>query len=382
MKIALVHKRLELRGGTERVLYRTAEGLRDRGHDVHLFCQKFRIPAPEGVQAHPVTAVSWPRALRALTFAVMAPRTVTKNPCDTVISFDRILTQDIIRSGGGSRKMLLRKMKQQSPFLKRLWYSIVPYHRITLWLERLQISGNRTGKIIAVSESTKREFMELYEIREEDIVVIHNGVDLVRFHPRRRLIEGKRMREQLRIPSNAQVALFVGTGFRRKGLHRLMALWERHELPGVYLVVVGNDAKFSYYRRRWAGDDVIFTGAQRNVEDYYACADVFVLPAIQEAFGNAVLEAMASGLPVITVAGVGAMDRIEGPLSEGILSDPNDPAELKIKILRMLDRTRWPTLARLARESAEKYTWDDYLDKIEQTLFQCRSRLEKDPECR
>ena len=49
MKIALVHKRLELRGGTERVLYRTAEGLRDRGHEVHLFCQQFRVPIPQGV---------------------------------------------------------------------------------------------------------------------------------------------------------------------------------------------------------------------------------------------------------------------------------------------------------------------------------------------
>lgn len=48
MKIALAHKRLELRGGAERVLYLTAKGLRDRGHEVHLFCQRFRFPSFRG----------------------------------------------------------------------------------------------------------------------------------------------------------------------------------------------------------------------------------------------------------------------------------------------------------------------------------------------
>jgi hypothetical protein len=109
MKIALAHKRLELRGGTERVLYRTAEGLRDRGHEIHLFCQQFRIAPPPGVSAHHVPGISRPRSLRALAFAMMAPKIIAKHDCDVIMSFDRIFTQDIIRSGGGPRKILLKK---------------------------------------------------------------------------------------------------------------------------------------------------------------------------------------------------------------------------------------------------------------------------------
>ena len=59
MKIAPAHKRLDLRGGTELDFYRTAKGLRDLGHEVHLFCAEFKIPAPEGTFAHKVPVVAW-----------------------------------------------------------------------------------------------------------------------------------------------------------------------------------------------------------------------------------------------------------------------------------------------------------------------------------
>ena len=375
MKIALVHKRLELRGGTERVLYRTAEGLRDRGHEVHLFCLQFRVAIPQGVWGHRVPGIWWPRSARVLTFAMLAPKVIAKENCDVVMSFDRILSQDIFRSGGGPRKVLLEKMKGHSGLVRKLWYSMSLYHHLVVRIENLQVRNNQRGKIIVVCDQMKKEFIEVYGIPEERIVVIHNGVDASRFDPRRRLHEGKKVRAELKIPSEAPVVLFVGTGFRRKGLHRLLGLWGRHELPGVYLLVVGHDARLSYYRRRWSRHKkVIFAGPQEKVEDYYACADLLVLPAIQEAFGNVILEAMASGLPVVTVAGVGAMDHVNGALTDGILSNPDDPTELKTKILRMLDRERRSLLAREARETAEKYTWDNYLDRLEQTLRECTKR--------
>src|ERR1051325_1277122 len=54
MKIALVHKRLDLKGGTERDLFETAVGLSTAGHQVHLFCSQYGVPVPPGIIAHPV----------------------------------------------------------------------------------------------------------------------------------------------------------------------------------------------------------------------------------------------------------------------------------------------------------------------------------------
>jgi glycosyltransferase involved in cell wall biosynthesis len=154
-------------------------------------------------------------------------------------------------------------------------------------------------------------------------------------------------------------------------------------MPAVYLLVVGHDKRLPYYLKRWSGEnEVIFVGPQEKVEDYYACANLLVLPAIQEAFGNVILEAMASGLPVITVAGIGAMDHVDGALRDGILSNPDDPAELKTKIAQMLDRSRWSLLSRKARETAKNCTWDNYLDRVEQTLRECSKQSSAAPPLR
>jgi UDP-glucose:(heptosyl)LPS alpha-1,3-glucosyltransferase len=370
MKIALAHKHFDLRGGTERVLYRTAKGLKDRGHEVHLFCGQFRIPPPPGVVGHPVPYLPWPRTARLLSFALLAPRFIARHSCDVVMSFDKMARQDVFRSGGGPHRLFLEKMIRHSRPWRRLWYRVSPYHPSMISIERYQLGPLGTRKIIAVCQLVKRELMEAYGVPENKIVVIHNGVDLERFHPRTRQERGKRTRNTLGIAPHDSVVLFVGTGFRRKGLDRLLQLWALPELKGIYLLIVGNDARLAYYRRRWNRGKILFVGAQQVVEDYFAAADLFVLPSVQEAFGNVVLEALASGLPVLTVEGVGATDKLDGPLREGILADPDDAEELKSKILKLLDPDSWPLYSREARRVAERYSWEDYLDQVEKCLYE------------
>lgn len=370
MKIALAHKRLELRGGTERVFFLTALGLRDRGHDVHLFCQKFCMPVPEGISSHLVPGVSWPRTARLLTFGFLAPKMIARFDCDVSMSFDRLVKQDLFRSGGGAHKTFITKMQAHSGGLKSLWYQLSPYHRLVLQVEKRQLSHLGSWKIIAVCEQTRREMIEAYGMAESRIEVIHNGVDHQRFHPGRRPECAKRIRAEFGIPGDGRIVLFVGTGFRRKGLDRLLRLWRHDAPPHCHLLVVGNDAQLASYQKAWRiNQQVIFAGPRSNVEEFYAGADLLVLPSLQEAFGNVVLEALASGLPVLTVAGVGAMDKAGAALREGILKNPDDIAEIRAKILRLSNPLRWPSLSRQARAVAEKYSWENYLDRVESLLF-------------
>lgn len=373
MKIALAHKRLDLGGGTERDFYRTAEGLRDLGHEVHLFCGEFRVPSPPGTQAHRLP--HWPlgRTARLLSFALLGPKAIRAHRCDVVVGFGRMVSQDILRCGGGSHRVFLQKMALGEGRLRRLWHQVSLYHRSLLAVEAVQFHPGSFKKILAVSQEVKREIMRAYEVPGEKIKVVYNGVDHEHFHPRHRLHSRERIRRQWGIPAEAALALFVGSGFQRKGLDRLLRVWGSPRLRGIYLLVVGEDAqrgRYSSWAEREARGRVIFAGRRGDVENYYGAADLLVLVSLQEAFGNVILEALASGLPVVTTRAVGAAELLTGELQQGILACPDDPAEIENRILWMLDRSRWPYLAELARKIGERYSWENHFGELENYLLE------------
>lgn len=371
MKIALAHKRLDRRGGTERDFYLTAEGLRNLGHEVHLFCGEFGVPAPEGVRTHKVPSVPLGRTARLLSFAFLAPRAISRHRCDVVVSFGRMVRQDVLRSGGGTHRAFLRKMEQNGRAHRWLWHRLSLYHRSVLAVERLQYGANGHKKILAVSEEVKREIISHYRVPEERISVIYNGVDHERFHPRHRDRARARVRAEWGIAPQAPLVLFVGSGFERKGLDCLLKVWKSPRLKEVCLLVVGEDAqraRYASWAARESGGRIRFTGRQEAVEEFYGAADILALPARQEAFGNVVLEALASGLPVLVSKSAGAAEVLADGLEGGILERPDDPAEMETKLLRLLEPGHWPRFSERARRLGERYSWTNHFRALESYL--------------
>jgi len=376
MKIALVHKRLDLNGGTERDLFQTAEGLRDRGHEVHLFCSEYGVEAPRGVVIHRVSVLPLGRTARLWSFAWFAPRMIERAGCEVVVSFGRLLRQDILRSGGGTHRGFLERLGQEGGARRRFWQRISIYHRSLLALERRQYRESGAAKIIAVSEEAKRDIVAHYSVPAEKIVVIYNGVDQNRFNPARRAEVRCSMREHWKIPLDAPLVLFVGTGFRRKGLDRVISIWQSPRLQQVFLLVVGDDTRIGRYHS-WANTiapgRILFAGRRNDVENYYAAADVVVLPAVQEAFGNVVIEGLASGLAVLVSRSVGAAEILHGRLAQGIVNQIEDPKELEEKLLMLLERSRDPVWIGEARRVAEEYSWANHFSRFEMVLREaCR----------
>lgn len=371
MKIALAHKRLDLKGGTERDLYKTAEGLRDLGHDVHLFCREYGVAAPAGVTAHRVGVVPFGRTLRMWSFALRAPSLIRRIGCDVVLSFGRMLDQDVLRCGGGTHRGFLKRLGEEGGFRRRLWQGISAYHRSLLALERCQFAAVRVKKIVAVSAEVKRDIMANYAIDGDTIEVLYNGVDTVRFHPGKRAESLKSVRARWKIPLDAPVVLFVGSGFRRKGLDWLLPLWSLPKLAGVYLLVVGDDARMGRYRSRAesiAPGKIIFTGRQDDIENYYGAANIVALPSLQEAFGNVVLEALASGLPVLVSAQVGAAEVLTGRLACGVVERPDDADELARKLLELLSKSGDDALKQEARNIGVQYSWEEHFRRLDALL--------------
>jgi UDP-glucose:(heptosyl)LPS alpha-1,3-glucosyltransferase len=187
--------------------------------------------------------------------------------------------------------------------------------------------------------------------------VIYNGVDLERFHPDNRPRYRRDVRRELGLADEAWTVLFVGSGFARKGLDTVIEGVARAADRGGKLVIVGKGKREPYAglaTRLGVADRLTWLSPRRDTERLYAAADVVALPSRYEPFGNVHLEALASGLPVITSAASGGAEVIE-PGRNGMIVDPGDDHALA----DALDRLRagpaegW---AAAARRSALPFT--------------------------
>jgi UDP-glucose:(heptosyl)LPS alpha-1,3-glucosyltransferase len=128
------------------------------------------------------------------------------------------------------------------------------------------------------------------------------------------------------------------------------------------LLVVGSDRERNSYARRTdelnVVERVIFAGPQSKVEELLRAPDALALPSLFEPFGNVAMEAMASGVPVLTSAFCGVAELVPPSMRGFILDDPTDPGEIALRLGALLDAPAG--LAGDARVTAEKFTWSRY----------------------
>jgi len=363
MKIALLRKKYTFHGGAEGFSQGLIDLLARQGHEVHIHAISWEGIAPEqNVFFHKVPAVTFNSFLRDLTFAFSSRGQVARGKYDIIQSHDKTLCQDIYRAGDGCHIAWLRQRWRRTGFLGRLSMLLNPYHWLILGLERSIFKKHRYRRIIAISEMVKRDIIENYSVPAEEIIVIYNGVDLERFHPKNRERYRQEMRRQHHITDTEFVALFVGSGFERKGVKYLLEAAELLDSPVTIMIVgKGSEKKFRHIIRK---QRVIFCGPQKRIERYYAAADAFVFPTIYEPFGNVHLEALASGLPVITTRNSGASEIIDHGTSGFVVQEPEDTAAITEGMRRLLDKDMLRGMGSEARKAAEKFTFKRYTDDL------------------
>jgi UDP-glucose:(heptosyl)LPS alpha-1,3-glucosyltransferase len=363
MKIAILRKKYTYHGGAEGFSQNLVNRLAGSGNEVHIHAIQWSSSDRDNIYFHKVPAVTWNSFLRDLTFALSSFFLMKRKPkdYDIIQSHDRTLYQDIYRAGDGCHREWLRQRWRRSSAMKKLSLIMNPYHWLILTIEVMIFKGHRFKKIIAISELVKNNIIDHYGVSEADIKVIYNGVDLERFHPKNR----ERYREEIRarheIDRDAFVALFVGSGFERKGLKFLLKAVECISEPVTVLVVGrGSPDKFQSFIK---GKIVVFCGARRDVDKYYAAADVFLFPTMYEPFGNVHLEAMASGLPVVTTKKSGASEIIEDGKQGFVVEKPEDVREMAEKVTKLIERDLNRKMGEEARKCAESFSFDRHIQE-------------------
>lgn len=224
--------------------------------------------------------------------------------------------------------------------------------------------------VVAVSEKVAKELIEI-GIPPECLRVILNGVDLQEFAP------GTVDRQKLGLPENVPLALFAGDiRIARKNLDTI--LHALVQVPELHLVVVGATAGSPYPQLAESlnlENRVHFLGFRQDVPDLMKAADFLVFPSRYEPFGLVVLEAMATGLPVVTAATTGAAELVT-PACGVVLPDSDDTQALAEALSHLVkcDRQQRSQMGEAARAIAQQHSWanmaSNYVDLFEE-LNQC-----------
>ena len=364
MKIGVVRQRYVSTGGAERYLDGVIHELAACDHEVHVFANSWEGSSRD-FKFHRVPMLQLTSFLRALTFALSARGILRRERCDLIFSLERTLQQDVYRAGDGCHREWLRQRAKYVSAFKNATVKLNPLHWTLLGLERRTFSPERTGRIIANSHRGKEEIIEHYRFPAERIDVVHNGVDCERFGPASDLRRGKDV-----------ILLFVGTGFERKGLG--FCIGALKHLPGnVRLRIMGKgdgERYRSMARKHSVGSRVEFLGTQQDIAMIYREADLLVHPAIYEPFANVCLEALASGLPVITSRINGASEIIEHGKSGAIISDPADTVALADAIRPFLDAKFRTIASEHARTVAEAHPFAQNVTETLRVLTRVNER--------
>ena len=237
----------------------------------------------------------------------------------------------------------------------------------------------RADAFVAISRVIEAE-LEAGGVPPERVVPIPNGVDTERLRPAEPA-ERRALRERLRLPTEARIAVYTGRLVRYKGLFELVEAWAAlcRTRGDLKLLLVGSggldvDACESELRERVArlglSAQVHFTGAVPDVRDLLRAADVFVFPSQDEAFGLSLVEAMACGLPAVSTT-VGGLADVVRDGKNAVAVAERAAAALEDALGHLLDDApRRARLGRAAREDAvARFGMDAVVDDYQRLLL-------------
>lgn len=363
MRIGLVIESLQpQRGGAEHWTWQFANWLARAGHEVHVVAGSFAADVERrGITPHRIETVR-----SRVEFAQAIERKLDSLLLDVTHDMGCGWHCDVFQPHGGSRTAAF----EQNLLLLPRW--LRPIKRTTArWLPRYRefrqlmlgqyMADDRV--FIALSRMVARDFERFHGVRREQLRLVYNGVDVERFSPEHRWKYRQVVRDELGVGDDDVLLLIVAHNFRLKGVPTLLAAAGRlmAEDQRVKLAVVGGKRRHSLARladRLGAAGGTTFVGPVDDAAPYYAAADIYVQPTFYDPCSLVVLEALASGLPVVTSRYNGAGELISEGVEGSIVGDPSDVGELTSCLRPLLDGPVRDRMSFAARALALAHAFD------------------------
>lgn len=388
MRLAVVSPFVDRRHGTERALAEVLIRLaRDHAVEIHLYSQRVEdlpvtspgFPAP--IVWHRVPAIPGPHLLQfvfwffACAFCRWRDARFRGLRCDLLYSpginslSAGAITVHIVFQAFYLRVRSALRLRR-SPISS--WPLLIHrrlYYRLIVFLEN-RVYTRSSIALSAVSGLVAAQLSDLYG--RPDVRVIPNGVDVETFNPAARASRRAGARSSLALAPGDFVLLLIGNDWKKKGLDSLLeALQLCEDLP-LKLLVAGSDDRSAYTRPISAFgllEKVRFCPPSDDVMRYYAAADLYAGPSLEDAYGLPVLEAMACGMPVIASRFAGVSQIIHEAEDGFVLPDPQDARALAGLIRRVCgDSALCARVGQKAALTAREWTWDAIARQMDQFL--------------
>jgi phosphatidyl-myo-inositol alpha-mannosyltransferase len=342
-------------GGISENVHHTATELQARGHHVTLITPRLSVDLPPEVAAP--NGISIVRVGKAVTFHANGSRTSAAiggvrlwNELHTALRSQRF---DILQLHSPLTPTLPALAALQGP-----WPRIGTFHSVferSRWYEickrplQREFLGRMKG-LTVVAPSVQLALSRYFDL---DARVIPNGVDVQQFHPDVPRLD--------RFSSDKRTLLFLGRFEPRNGLSLMIRAFVlvRQQRDDVRLVIVGSGGDQNAYEQLVPPAlraDVHFEGpALLERPSYYRTADVFCSPISRASFGLTLLEAMATGTPIVATDNIGYRALLEP--AESVLV-PYDEENFAAAVLDLLaDEPRRREMSIAGRRKAERYAW-------------------------
>jgi glycosyltransferase involved in cell wall biosynthesis len=336
--VHLIHSYLPIVGGAERQLGSLAPLLRrQEGVEVTVVTRRENGLAPfEVIDGVPVyrLPIPPPKPVASLSFTLSAVPVV------------RRLAPQVIHTHGlfstGTTALLCKRLFG-TPLAAKLLRGTDKYgdlgqlRRKLFGLRRQRMLAETIEAFIAISGEIDEELAAI-GVEPARRHFIPNGVDTDRFAP---VSEDERraLRQELGLPDGV-LTIFTGRLAEEKRIDRVIASWPavRRAHPDAWLVLVGIGPEEKKLREM-AGEGVFFVGRAEDVAPYLKAADLFVLASAAEGLSNALLEALASGLPAVATAVGGTTDLIDHDQSGWLFATDDDGSGLEEGLLKLVGDT-------------------------------------------
>ncbi|MDZ8049867.1 MAG: glycosyltransferase family 4 protein [Aulosira sp. ZfuVER01] len=381
MKLCIVTHKLKKGDGQGRVNYEVAKEIIRRGHHLTLLASQV---APELLDNSQVNWIEIPvqnlptEFIRNFVFAQKSAAWLQKNRAD----FDLVKVNGAITNASADVNAVhfVHSSWLRSPVhisrTRRDAYGLYQWLYTALNAHWEKQAFQKAKVVVAVSEKVAQELVNIGVPRSQ-IQVIVNGVDLEEFTPGVGDAFGTAQsagRSSWNLPENVPLALFAGDiRTTRKNLDTV--LYALAKVPGLHLAVVGN-TEGSPFPQLAASlgitERVHFLGYRRDIAAIMRVADLFVFPSRYEACTLVLLEALASGLPVITATTTGGAELVT-PECGVVLSNSDDIDALAAALLSLVkEPLLMQQMGKAARSVAEQHSWktmaQTYVDLFEELI--------------